>query len=126
MVLAVIDDLMLQSRVSAAATASGAEIRFARNEEAAAAGAAEGPALILLDLNGRRTDPIGFLTRIKGDAVLSRIRVVGFVSHVDTETIEAARAAGIDEVLARGAFINQLPAILAAAPSRTPDDAGGA
>ena len=123
MVLAVIDDLMLQSRVSAAAKASGAQIRFAGSEEAAFARAAEGPELILVDLNGRRTNPIPLVVRLKADAVLSQIRVVGFVSHVDAETIAAARAAGIDEVLARGAFINQLPAILAQAPSRPPGDA---
>jgi hypothetical protein len=34
MVLAVIDDLMRQSRVSAAAKASGAQIRFAGSEDA--------------------------------------------------------------------------------------------
>ena len=113
MLLAVIDDLMLQSRVSAAAKASGVAVRFAGSEEAAFAGAAEGPALILVDLNGRRTNPVPFVARLKADAALSRIRVVGFVSHVDDATIAAARAAGIDEVLARGAFISQLPAILA-------------
>jgi PleD family two-component response regulator len=114
MVLAVIDDLMLQSRVSAAAKASGAQIRFAGSDDAALAGAAEGPALILVDLNARRTNPISLVTRLKADESLSRIRVVGFVSHVDAETIDQARAAGIDDVLARGAFVNALPAILAA------------
>ncbi len=38
--------------------------------------------------------------------------VVGFVSHVDTETITAARAAGIDRILARSAFVAQLPNLL--------------
>jgi len=114
MVLAVIDDLMLRSRVSAAAKASGAQIRFAGSETAAIACAAEGPALILIDLNGRRTDPIRVVARLKADAALSQIRIVGFVSHVDVETIAGARAAGVDRVLARGAFVNQLPTILAA------------
>jgi hypothetical protein len=38
--------------------------------------------------------------------------VVGFVSHVDTETIAAARAAGLDRILARSQFEQNLPAIL--------------
>jgi PleD family two-component response regulator len=113
-VLAVIDDLMLQSRVSSAAKACGAQIRFAGSEDTAFACAAEGPALILVDLNGRRTNPIALVARLKADESLSRIRVVGLVSHVDAETIDQARAAGIDDVSARGAFVNQLPAILAA------------
>jgi len=38
--------------------------------------------------------------------------VVGFVSHVQTETIAAARAAGIDEVMARSAFVARLATLL--------------
>ena len=38
--------------------------------------------------------------------------VVGFVSHVDTETIETARQAGIDRILARSQFEKNLPDIL--------------
>jgi hypothetical protein len=43
------------------------------------------------------------------------IRTVGYVSHVDTGTIDAARAAGIDQVLARSAFVAQLGDILTTA-----------
>jgi hypothetical protein len=38
--------------------------------------------------------------------------VVGFVSHVDTATIDRARAAGIDRVLARSRFVELLPQLL--------------
>jgi hypothetical protein len=41
---------------------------------------------------------------MKHDAALSSIRTLGFVSHIDAATIDAARAAGVDEVLARSAF----------------------
>ncbi|MDY7104430.1 MAG: hypothetical protein S0880_24860 [Actinomycetota bacterium] len=36
-------------------------------------------------------------------------RVVGFASHVDEETLEAARAAGVDDALARSVFFRRLP-----------------
>jgi hypothetical protein len=39
---------------------------------------------------------------------------LGFVSHVQTDTIAAAKAAGIDDVLARSAFADRLSDILRA------------
>ena len=40
------------------------------------------------------------------------MRTLGFVSHVQTDLIQAARAAGIDEVMARSAFATGLADIL--------------
>jgi hypothetical protein len=42
------------------------------------------------------------------------VRTLGFVSHVHTALIEAARAAGIDDVMARSAFAGNLAEILLA------------
>ena len=39
-------------------------------------------------------------------------RMLGYVAHADSATIDAARSAGIDQVLARSAFVNQLGSIL--------------
>jgi hypothetical protein len=39
--------------------------------------------------------------------------VVGFVAHVDADTIRKAKAAGIDRVLTRGQFVQVLPHLLA-------------
>jgi len=39
--------------------------------------------------------------------------VIGFVSHVDSETIAKAREARIDQVVARGQFVAMLPQLLA-------------
>jgi hypothetical protein len=40
-------------------------------------------------------------------------RVVGFVSHVDTDTTRQAREAGLDQVMARSGFVEALPALIA-------------
>ena len=49
---------------------------------------------------------------MKRDPALASIRTLGFVSHVHTDLIDAARGAGIDEVMARSAFAGQLADIL--------------
>ena len=108
-----IDDLMLSSRVSTGAKALGASIKFTRSPEAVLAAAREAmPSLIILDLNSARVKPLEILTALAADPALAALPTVGFVSHVDTATIEAARKAGVGRVLARSAFVEQLPDLL--------------
>jgi CheY-like chemotaxis protein len=117
MILVAVDDLMFSSRISTAAKAAGAPIRFARSADAVLEAArAEKPTLVILDLNSARTRPMEILGALKRDPALADVPTVGFVSHVDTATIEAARKAGVDRVLARSAFVEQLPGLLQAAP----------
>lgn len=105
---------MFTSKIKAAADQLGVPIAFARSSSGAIAEMrARAPVLVILDLNNRRVDPIGTVTAIKADPALAGVPTLGFVSHVQTDLIEAARAAGVDEVLARSAFTQQLPEILA-------------
>jgi DNA-binding NarL/FixJ family response regulator len=46
-------------------------------------------------------------------ALAARTRVVAFGSHVDTDVLDAARAAGCAEVLPRSKFFTRLPEYLA-------------
>ena len=73
---------------------------------------AKNPGLIIFDLNATTRDPIGTIAALKADDSLRGITTLGFVSHVDSDVIAAARAAGIDEVLARSAFSARLAEIL--------------
>lgn len=113
-VLAAVDDLMFSSRISTAAKGVGAHVTFTRSVDAvlAAARATPPPTLVILDLNSARVKPLEIVAALKADPALARIATVGFVSHVDTATIEAARRAGVDRVLARSAFVEQLPRLL--------------
>lgn len=114
MILVAVDDLMFSSRISTAAKAAGTTIRFARSLEAVLDVARETiPSLVILDLNSVRLKPLEIVGAIKQDPALAGVPTLGFVSHVDTATIEAAREAGLDRVLARSAFVQQLPALLA-------------
>jgi PleD family two-component response regulator len=113
MILAALDDLMFVSRIRAAANGVAADVRFARTtDEVLTLVRGEIPTLVLLDLNARRVDPMATLAALKSDHRLGSVRIVGFVSHVQADVIAAARAAGIDEVLARSAFVSRLPDLL--------------
>ena len=114
MILAVLDDLMFTSKIKSAATHLGVTLVFARSADAALGEMRKSaPALVIFDLNNPRTNPPAILSAMKADAALAGIPTLGFVSHVDTATIDAARDAGIGEVISRSAFTMHLADILA-------------
>jgi len=113
MILALLDDLMFSSKIKTAANQLGIRVAFARSAESALAEMrASAPTLVILDLNNPRIDPLGTVQSMKADPALSAVPTVGFASHVHTDVIEAARQAGVGEVLARSAFSLRLPEIL--------------
>src|ERR1700687_6112370 len=112
-IIAAVDDLMFSSKISTTARQLGIELSFARSpDDVLRQARAKKPTLLIFDLNARTLDPIGTIAALKGDAELASIPILGFVSHVDSEVIASARAAGIDEVLARSAFTARLAEIL--------------
>ena len=113
MIIAAVDDLMLSSKISTTAKALGVELRFARTPDAVLeAVRAARPALVIFDLNSARAHAVETGARLKQDAALAGVPIVGFVSHVDGALVEQARAAGFDRVLARSAFFAALPQLL--------------
>ena len=116
MVLALVDDLMFRSKIKSTAAPLGVAVTFAGSSDAAlTAMRAAAPALVILDLNNPRTDPLGTVTAMKNEPALASIPTVGYASHVDVNAISAARAAGVDEVLARSAFTMKLAELLSRA-----------
>ncbi len=112
MILAVVDDLMFTSRIRTAASQLGVLVVFARSSEAALDEMRKGaPSLVIFDLNAR-VDAVGIVAAMKADAALAPIPTLGYVSHVQSELIEAARNAGIGDVLPRSAFTQRLADIL--------------
>ena len=104
---------MFSSKIKTAANQLGVSVVFARSSAAALAEMRKGaPSLVIFDLNNPRTDPLGTVNAMKGDPALAAIPTLGFASHVQTDVIDAARAAGVNEVLARSAFTMQLGEIL--------------
>jgi hypothetical protein len=96
-VAAFVPDLMDRSRISAAAP----DTTFVATAAALAGVVAE---VVVVDL--ARPGAIEAVAGAVG-------RTIGFASHVDRDTIEAARAAGCDEVLARSEFFRRVAELLA-------------
>ncbi|MGE3956883.1 MAG: two-component system response regulator [Vicinamibacterales bacterium] len=122
MILAILDDLMFTSKIRSAAAHTGATVAFVRSAQGALDQMrAQTPALVILDLNNPRTNPLGIVAAMKADPTLASVPTMGYVSHVDTATIAAARDAGVSDVMARSGFAAALPGLLAAhAPSEPP------
>ncbi len=118
MILCAVDDLMFSVKISTTAKAIGAPVFFERNPGNVVARVREKqPSLVIFDLNSARLRPLDAIAALKGDPALRRIPTLGYVSHVQTDVIQAAKTAGIDQVLARSAFVEHLAEILATSPS---------
>ncbi len=103
-VLVLVRDLIFSSRIAAEARALGISIQIIRDP----AKLPQTPGRrLLVDLN-----LAGALDAAKSWRANSSSNVVGFVSHTDAETISAARRAGLDRVMPRSQFVEELPALL--------------
>jgi PleD family two-component response regulator len=112
-VLIAVDDFLFRSKIRATAKQAGVDVTFARTPSEILEQARElKPSLAIFDLNSASLEPIATIAALKRDPALASIRTLGFVSHVDTARIQAAREAGTDDVLARSAFAANLGDIL--------------
>ena len=113
MVLCVVDDLLFSVKISTAAKSLGVDVFFERAADNVVPRVREKrPHLVIFDLNSSKLRPMEAIAEMKADPVLKDVRTLGFVSHVQTGTIDAARQAGVDQVLARSAFAERLGEIL--------------
>jgi CheY-like chemotaxis protein len=112
-VVAVLSDLMFTVKIQDAAKRAGTDVVFVTSQQNAITQARENPVLIVLDLNDAAIDPLDLIRKLKQEETTAKIQLLGFVSHVQTDLIQAARDNGCDRVMARSAFSQNLPAILA-------------
>jgi hypothetical protein len=107
-VLVVVRDLLFRSRISAAAERLGVPIRVAPRGVPLAEAARElGEGTVLADLG----EP-GALDQIRGAKAVARVRVIGFLGHLQVDLARAAEAAGVDEVLSRGELVQRMDEVL--------------
>jgi hypothetical protein len=103
-ILALVRDLLFASKITATAASLGTCVQLIRDP--AKLDAQQGSRLIV-DLN-----LAGAIEAAQAWKGATGGEVVGFVSHVDTATIDRARATGVDRVLARSRFVELLPQLL--------------
>lgn len=112
---AVIDDLMLYSRIDAAASAAGAEL-------ARASDPAELPGdldLVLVDWSARRP---GWSETLRARSTTARVILFG--RHTDLEAHADARAAGLGPMWARSKLVAELASLVSGGVT-TGDRGGG-
>jgi hypothetical protein len=98
-IAAFVPDLMDRSRISGASVSPVSFVALADLSELDVD-------VVIVDLG--RVDDLPALR-----AALPTSRIVGFGSHVDDTMLDAARAAGIDEVLPRSVFFRRVGELLA-------------
>ncbi len=111
-VVALVDDLFFQMKLAETAKQLGVEVKVATNGDALTKLMESAPKLVIVDLNAR-SQPLQAIEKLR--QTRKDIRVVGFLSHVQTQLAAQAQAAGCDEVLPRSSFTQNLAAILSAA-----------
>jgi hypothetical protein len=109
-VVYLIQDMLFSSKVREAAKQMGITVQPAR-EPAAWAAAAREAKLAIVDL--RLPTAMAALEAL-ATAPAPGLRTVGFVEHERTDVMDAARANGCTDVMAKGQFANALPKLLAA------------
>lgn len=97
-IVAVAPDLLLGSKVEAMLSAAGHEVTLS---PALREGPLDDVDLLVADLDAESAADLAGLG----------IPVLGYYSHVDTETREAAEAAGVDLVVPRSRMARELPAL---------------
>ncbi len=113
MIIAVIDDLFFSVKIKTAAKTLGTEVYFERTpHQVLESIRSKAPRLVIFDLDSAKMRPMDAIAAMKADPALRDVPTLGFVSHVHDDVIASARAAGIDQVLARSAFVERLGALL--------------
>ncbi|HMD42781.1 MAG TPA: hypothetical protein VKH45_06900 [Candidatus Acidoferrum sp.] len=106
------DDLFFQMKIAETAKQLGVEFKVASNPQGLN-GLLDPPTkMVIFDLNSRH-NPIATLQDLC--ATHKGLRVLAFLSHVQTDLAAQARAAGCKEVLPRSVFTQNLATILEAA-----------
>ena len=106
------DDLFFQMKIAETAKQLGVEFKVASNPIGLNDLLDPPTRLVIVDLNSRN-NPIATIQSLC--ATHKELRVLAFLSHLQTDLAAQARAAGCTEVMPRSTFTQNLAAILAVA-----------
>jgi DNA-binding NarL/FixJ family response regulator len=109
--LVLVTDLIFATKITSTASALGVAVKTVRSiEKLRERLNTLEHETVLIDLNSEGVDVLEAIRAAK--AAAHRPRVIAYASHVQADLIAQARQAGADEVMARSAFVQKLPALL--------------
>jgi DNA-binding NarL/FixJ family response regulator len=104
-VVALVPDLLFGSRVQSSLRAAGHDVELIGEQDRLSDRlrdlAAPAVAVLVVDLTSEGLDRAGLVQSLSQAGELAGIRILGFYSHVDTDTRERAERAGFDMVVPR-------------------------
>ena len=109
MILAIVDDLLFQGKLQAAAAQLGVPLTIAANTGDVPRNG-QPWSRVLIDLNLSGGDALAMVRDLR--AAYPGVPMVGYCSHVQQNLWRQALEAGCTTVLARSAFVQQLPELL--------------
>src|SRR5690242_16085873 len=111
-IVALLSDLMFTVKIQEAAKRVGLDAVFVKTSQDALNRANEQPAVIILDLNISRVEPLDAIDKLQADDETSKVDLLGYVSHLPSDLKRVAPQKGCDIVLSRSAFSQNLLLIL--------------
>ena len=109
MILAIVDDLLFRSKLEAAAAQLGVLLTIVADTSSVPR-TGQPWSRMLIDLNLSRGDALTMIRDFR--ATYPSIPIVAYCSHVQQDLQQQALEVGCTTVLARSAFVQQLPELL--------------
>ena len=111
-----VDDLFITAKVQETARKLGVKVAFIKNEKEAITALTSGdemnrPSLIVFDLNNTNAKPLTLIPKLKTKLKRSA-SIIGFLSSIQGDLKAKAVEAGIDTVMPKAAFSQNLPNLL--------------
>ena len=123
LLLAIVDDLFVRSRIDAAAGVAGVEVRYVGSIDEVRAAVEERPArAALVGMAATRRRWPELVRQIRADPTTRGLYVLAFGPHKNLDLRTQALEAGVDRVVANSAFTRLLPTLLATPTAPVPED----
>jgi PleD family two-component response regulator len=123
LLLAVVDDLFVRSRIDAGASVAGVEVRYIANVDDVRAAAAERPIrAVLVGMAATRRPWPEIVRQLRADDTTRELYVLAFGPHKNLDLRSRALDVGVDRVVANSAFTRLLPTLLTTPTAAIPDE----
>ena|SRR3989338_3707316 len=110
-IIAAVNDLFFASKIAETARQSNEYVTFVKNQYELFDYLNKNTELLIFDLSNKKLD-LSMIKEIKGNQILSKVKIIGFLPHVESELKSKALELGFDKVYARSEFSKKLAEII--------------